>query len=516
MRKNLPVTNNERTFGVDEKLVSSTDLKGTILHCNDEFVAVSGFSRQELIGQPHNLIRHPDMPQLAFKVMWEHLQAGKPWMGLVKNRCKNGDYYWVNAYVTPVTERGSVVGYESVRSCPQQEDVRRAEKLYHKLAQSNGKKQSEQQGITARRLRFYPEHWIGLSGTTVAILSYLLGLKLFALATLPVALALMALGLSARMSRQSQILLNTMKDAFKHELAARTYTGYSGDLARLQVAILSEQAHLGAVLTRIENAAEHVAARSEEVRSMSETSSSVIKQQEHETLQVATAMNEMTATIADVSNNVQLTAARASESNELAQSGQAMSVTTRQAIEHLSQTVNHISTSVRGLAEQSQRISNAAGIIEKIADQTNLLALNAAIEAARAGEQGRGFSVVAEEVRNLALRTQDSTKEIHDIISKLSTQATEAVGIADRGIVDAEKGLVQVRETEAMLAGISSAVESIAEMSDQMAAAVEEQSQVAEVLTSRCNRSPQWPAPAWSRLMVRRPALANCRLWRKT
>lgn len=126
MRRNLPVTNTERTFEPATKLISVTDLQGTILDCNDAFIEVSGFTKSELIGQPHNIVRHPDMPTEAYKVMWEHLKSGKPWMGLVKNRCKNGDYYWVDAYVTPITQGGKVIGYESVRSCPQRQDVERA------------------------------------------------------------------------------------------------------------------------------------------------------------------------------------------------------------------------------------------------------------------------------------------------------------------------------------------------------------------------------------------------------
>lgn len=133
MRKNLPITNNEKTFSANSKLISVTDLNGTLLECNDDFVEVSGFTKQELIGQPHNIIRHPEMPSQAFAVMWSYIKAGKPWMGMVKNRRKNGDYYWVDAYVTPVSKNGKVVGYESVRSCPTREDVARAEILYAKI-----------------------------------------------------------------------------------------------------------------------------------------------------------------------------------------------------------------------------------------------------------------------------------------------------------------------------------------------------------------------------------------------
>lgn len=115
MRNNQPVTDREKPFVGKDKLISVTDKQGNIIECNDAFVEMSGFSRDELIGQPHNIVRHPDMPVAAFKVMWTHIKDGKPWMGVIKNRCKNGDFYWVDAYVTPMTQDNEIIGYESVR-----------------------------------------------------------------------------------------------------------------------------------------------------------------------------------------------------------------------------------------------------------------------------------------------------------------------------------------------------------------------------------------------------------------
>ena len=105
MRNNQPVTQRERTFPETQRLISTTDLKGIITYCNDAFVDVSGYTREELIGSPHNMVRHPDTPSAVFAHMWADLKRGHAWMGIVKNRCNNGDHYWVNAFVTPIYPR---------------------------------------------------------------------------------------------------------------------------------------------------------------------------------------------------------------------------------------------------------------------------------------------------------------------------------------------------------------------------------------------------------------------------
>lgn len=130
MRNNQPVTQNEVLLTADSLIVSKTDLKGQITSVNKDFLDISGFTEDELIGQPHNLVRHPDMPAEAFEDMWRDLKDGRPWTGLVKNRCKNGDYYWVLATATPMRENDQVVGYMSVRRMPTRQQVEAAESAY--------------------------------------------------------------------------------------------------------------------------------------------------------------------------------------------------------------------------------------------------------------------------------------------------------------------------------------------------------------------------------------------------
>jgi len=133
MKINMPVTENEVTMVEGQTLVSKTDLKGAITYVNDGFISISGFTEQELIGVNHNLVRHPDMPPEAFQDLWDTVKQGKAWTGFVKNRCKNGDYYWVKANVTPIWERGAIVEYMSVRSKPSREEIAAAEAAYVQL-----------------------------------------------------------------------------------------------------------------------------------------------------------------------------------------------------------------------------------------------------------------------------------------------------------------------------------------------------------------------------------------------
>lgn len=130
MRVNMPVTNVEVQLRPGDMIVSKTDLKGIITYVNEDFIRISGFTERELLGQPHNIVRHPDMPEEAFADLWSSLKAGRPWTGYVKNRCKNGDYYWVLANATPIRENGQITGYMSVRTAPSRAEIAEVERLY--------------------------------------------------------------------------------------------------------------------------------------------------------------------------------------------------------------------------------------------------------------------------------------------------------------------------------------------------------------------------------------------------
>jgi aerotaxis receptor len=476
MRKNRPLTGYERSFDPSQRLISATDASGKILYSNDEFQAISGYTRQELIGSPHNLVRHPEMPPSVYEHMWQCLKAGKSWMGIVKNRCKNGDHYWVEAYITPILESGRLAGYESVRTQPSRERVDRATAFYRSI--NSGKLPSRAMlGFKSTLLQLFNPMVIGIVASAAAFTA---GASA-AVASIPLFSAVIAGFLTSRQF-QSRVsaALTEVPDAFDSELAARVFTNDRGITAKLRMILISEAARIRTVLTRIGDYAEQASEGAADAQALANKTKQALAEQRAEADMAATAMTEMTASISEVAANIQLTAEEAESAASLVARGSDVAHTTLKVIEALSVTVDQVKSAVESLATETNHINTAASLIQSIADQTNLLALNAAIEAARAGEQGRGFAVVADEVRSLAQKTRASTESIQNIITTLRNSAKHAVDIARKGNADAEQGVQRVSETQQALEGIKSAMERINGMSQQMAAAAEEQAHVAE------------------------------------
>ncbi|MDX1269852.1 MAG: PAS domain-containing protein, partial [Oceanisphaera sp.] len=145
---NQHIIDEEVTYSSQEQLVSTTDLRGVITYANEVFCRVAGYRPEELIGKNHNIVRHPDMPKAAFQDLWEHAKAGQAWRGAVKNRCKDGRYYWVDAYVTPIYQQGKITGYQSVRTQLDDRVRDRAAQAYRQLLKQQ---QSNRSG------RFWPK-----------------------------------------------------------------------------------------------------------------------------------------------------------------------------------------------------------------------------------------------------------------------------------------------------------------------------------------------------------------------
>ncbi len=234
------------------------------------------------------------------------------------------------------------------------------------------------------------------------------------------------------------------------------------------------------MVRQILSSTEQLGSSSEELSAISVQTNQSIGAQQVQTEEVATAMNQMSTTVLEVSKNITNTAASAEEASKNTTEGRDKVDLAVEAIQVLAGKIQSGATVIKQLEQDSKAISSVLEVIEGVAEQTNLLALNAAIEAARAGEHGRGFAVVADEVRTLAGRTQESTAEISQVIEKLQTGSNKAVGVMRQSQADAESVVSQAIEAGTSLSGISSAVERINEMSTDIAGAAEEQSVTAE------------------------------------
>lgn len=473
MRKNLPVTQRERTFNAEQRLISTTNLKGVITYCNDEFIDISGFTREELIGQAHNLVRHPDMPQAVYANLWSDLKQGRSWMGIVKNRCKNGDYYWVNAFITPIRENDQIVGYESVRTKTTPEQIARATRLFARL--NTGKKAIpfDAAGLIQVLL---PAALLSIFGGLAVHFLGPWGLLLAAAVGAPAGVALKGM----RDRTLLRMVTTGAKSTISDPLLAQMYTDHSGPLGQLEMALNSQQAQLQTCITRVADGTQILRRQALEVSKLSQASSEQLERQRNETDMVATAINEMAAATQEVASNVHRAADAATTANQQAEQGSMLAGQARDAIEMLSASVGSAATLASQLADDAQEIGTVVDVIQSIAAQTNLLALNAAIEAARAGEQGRGFAVVADEVRALAKRTADATEQIHGLIANLQEATGRAVSTMHAGSEQADLGVTQVAQVDEALDGIRQAIQQVSDMSSQIASAAEEQGAVVE------------------------------------
>ncbi|MGU7783539.1 methyl-accepting chemotaxis protein [Burkholderia sp. PU8-34] len=505
MRNNQPVTQQEFDFPDDFTLMSTTDADSIITYANTTFAHVSGFSSEELVGQPHNVVRHPDMPREAFADMWATLRRGEPWTALVKNRRKNGDHYWVRANAMPVVRNGEPQGYLSVRTKAPRDEIAAADALYRAFRDGKAGQRRFHKGLVVRtgamRIASLPQTmsvrarvhsalfvlapaaigagWAcGLNGG---------GLAAFAAATVGVAAAA-GLWLDAQIVRPLKRL---------HDQALNVATGESrrgvrmnrvdeigmtlrtinqlGLMFRWLVDDVSEQVH------NVQRASNEIAQGNNDLSSRTEQAASSVQE-------TAASMAEMTAT-------VDSNAETALQANRLA-------VSASDAAERGGQAVSEVVTTMSDITESSRKIADIIGVIDGIAFQTNILALNAAVEAARAGEQGRGFAVVAGEVRALAQRSANAAKEIKTLIGA----SVERVESGSRRVDEAGKTMedivTQVKRVSDLIAEISSstaeqstgvsqvdqAVVHLDNITQQNAALVEQSAAASESLKQQATR----------------------------
>jgi len=478
MKQNLPVTDKERKYSSDVHIVSTTDLNGDITYCNQDFIDISGYSKEELIGAHHNILRHPDMPEAAFSDLWANLKAGNSWMGIVKNRCKNGDFYWVDAFVTPIAENGQVVAYQSVRVKPDAKAIESAEALYKRLKSGPSLLQRItslfQFGLMGK---IYLAYLAALIPFIVLILFK--GGSQLAIAALFASLVI-GLVMAKVVARPWQISARKTEQMFSNKVAQEVFTRRHDELGQLRLVLHYMEERIRTVVFSIDEASATLDDISNTTASVVDETNNHILKQRTDIEQVATAINQMSASVQQVVVNTGDAASSASEAETLAHDGALVATNSITSIMSMVSDAEQGANVIRQLATQTESIGSVLDVIRSIAEQTNLLALNAAIEAARAGEQGRGFAVVADEVRVLASRTHQSTQEIQDMIESLQVESQKAVDVMLKAQESAESNMDAIENMAENMAEISGSIKTINSMNSQIATAAEEQQAVAD------------------------------------
>lgn len=480
MRNNQPVNKIEFKLEQDHFLISRTDLKGRIVYANASFIEVSGFTADELEGAHHNIVRHPDMPREAFANLWDTIQAGETWIGLVKNRRKDGGFYWVKAHVIPFIEEGEHKGYVSVRTRPERHEIEAAEEAYAQIREGDGgdlglnRGRLYRKGLVSALSRLNCSsiggRFMTMAGIAAGLLAASVGVNVAALSgnldpqsSLLAHVLILALGSAGlflfaifnvrRIAKPLVSARDFILQVAAGNLAARLDNRGGAEVGRINEALNVMLKSLGRIASDTHHGVDTVRPATQNIALASNELAARIEQQ-------AAFLHETVTTMQEIMVGVDRNAESCRAGNELSSRAVDTVESNGQIMQDVVSTMDRISLS-------SEEMVKIIDVIDSIAFQTNILALNASVEAARAGEQGRGFAVVAGEVRNLAGRSGDAANDVRALINRSVSDISQGATL----VRDAEQSINDVVD---MVKRVRAFIAAIEESSSQQSLGINE------------------------------------------